>query len=162
MSDDFHQWMGEALSEAEKGAREGEVPIGSVLTDSQGKIIARAYNRPISLMDPTGHAEILALRQAAQIYQNYRLPGLTLTVTIEPCLMCLGAAIQARISRVIFGAYDKKSGAAGSLYNIASDRRLNHHLEIISGIREKECLGIIQDFFRNRRLEKKGEVPKWS
>lgn len=151
MFDDFHQWMEEALSEAEKGARQGEVPVGAVLTDPSGAIVARAHNQPISLNDPTAHAEILALRQASHIYQNYRLPGLTLTVTIEPCLMCMGAVIHARISRLIFGAHDKKSGAAGSLYNLASDKRLNHRLEVISGIREKECLEMIRIFFKNRR-----------
>lgn len=154
--------MEEALSEAKKGAREGEVPVGAVLTDPAGAIIARAHNRPISLMDPTAHAEILVLRRAALLHQNYRLPGMTLTVTIEPCPMCVGAAIQARISRLIFGAHDKKSGAAGSLYNLASDERLNHRLEIISGIRGKECLDMIRDFFKNRRSTQKGEVPKWS
>ena len=162
MLDNFHQWMEEALSEAEKGARQGEVPVGAVLTDPDGQILARAHNRPISLNDPTAHAEILTLRQAAHIYQNYRLPGMTLTVTIEPCLMCMGAAIHARIARLIYGAHDKKFGAAGSLYNIAADIRLNHRLEIISGIREKDCSDMIQSFFKTRRLSQKGEVPKWS
>ena len=162
MLDKFHQWMEEALSEAEKGARQGEVPIGAVLTDPEGNIVARSHNQPISLKDPTAHAEILVLRRAARIYQNYRLPGMTLTVTIEPCLMCMGAAIHARISRLIYGAHDKKFGAAGSLYNLAADNRLNHRLEIISGIREDECSDIIQSFFKTRRSSQKGEVPKWS
>lgn len=153
MSDDYFYFMKEALKEAEKGFDEGEVPVGAALFHSDGRIITTAHNRPIQLNDPTGHAEILAIRQGAQILKNYRLVGTTLVVTIEPCPMCVGAALNARISRLIFGADDPKSGAAGSLYNLASDKRLNHSMEIVSGIMVKECAAILRQFFRVRRDE---------
>lgn len=152
MSNDLYDLMQQALREAEKGAAMGEVPIGAVLTDPEGKIVAKAYNRPISYHDPTAHAEILALRSAAAHFQNYRIEDTTLVVTIEPCLMCMGAAINARIARLVFGAYEPKWGAAGSLYNLAADNRLNHRIEVISGIMEKECLQLLQDFFHLRRV----------
>ena len=160
-----YSWMMEqALKEAEKGRDSGEVPVGAVLVDAKGIITARAHNMPISLNDPTAHAEVMALRSAAASFKNYRLTGMTLVVTIEPCLMCMGAAINARISRVVFGAYDPKSGAAGSLYNLGEDNRLNHQIEVISGIMEEDCRNLIQDFFRYKRNGQKdhGEVPKWS
>lgn len=164
METDFRHWMREALLEAEKAFREGEVPVGAVLSDENGNILARAHNRPISLCDPTAHAEILVLRAGASRLGNYRLTKSTLVVTIEPCLMCMGAALNARIRRVVFGASDPKSGAAGSLYRLGEDSRLNHRIEVISGVLEAECSGLMQAFFRARRAEneKTGEVPKWS
>lgn len=161
---DYDFLMEEALSEARKGIEKGEVPIGAVLAGFDGEIVARSFNQPITLKDPTAHAEILTLRSAGLYYNNYRLNGATLVVTIEPCVMCMGAAIHGRIARLVFGAFDPKGGAAGSLYNLAADSRLNHKIEIISGIREKECSRLLQDFFLSRRrVEKdKGEVPKWS
>ncbi len=151
MAVDFHHLMKKALREAERGFTKGEVPVGAVLAGPDGDIVAKAHNLPISLNDPTAHAEILALRSAGTFYRNYRLTGATLLVTIEPCLMCMGAAINARISRLVFGAFDPKSGAAGSLYDLAADNRLNHRIEVISGIMEKECRKLMQDFFHLRR-----------
>jgi len=151
MHGDLYPLMEQALVEARKGLERDEVPIGAVVAGPDGEIIARAHNRPITLKDPTAHAEILALRSAGKFFSNYRLTGSTLVVTIEPCLMCIGAAINARISRLVFGAFDPKGGAAGSLYNPAEDNRLNHNMEVISGIMEKECGKLLQDFFRLRR-----------
>lgn len=151
MHGDLYPLMEQALVEARKGLERDEVPIGAVVAGPDGEIIARAHNRPITLKDPTAHAEILALRSAGEFFSNYRLTGSTLVVTIEPCLMCIGAAINARISRLVFGAFDPKGGAAGSLYNPAEDNRLNHNMEVISGIMEKECGKLLQDFFRLRR-----------
>ncbi len=143
--------MKEALQEAAKGFEKGEVPVGAVIVDRDGAIVARAHNQPISLNDPCGHAEILALRQAGIFYRNYRLERATLVVTIEPCLMCIGAAMHARVSRLVFGALDPKWGAAGSLYNVPEDFRLNHRIEVIAGVLAEECLKLMQDFFRMRR-----------
>ena len=153
MEIDFYYLMNQAIKEAEKGLAGGEVPVGAVLTGPDGIIIARAHNQPISLKDPTAHAEILALRYGGAYFNNYRLIDTILVVTLEPCLMCMGALLNARISRLVFGAFDPKSGAAGSLYNIPADTRLNHKIEVISGIMESECRGLIQDFFRIRRAK---------
>lgn len=145
---DFNHLMRQALSEAKKGAATGEVPVGAVLAGPEGEIVARAHNQPIAMKDPTAHAEILVLRKAGLFFNNYRLNGTLLVVTIEPCLMCMGATIAARVSRLVFGAFDPKAGAAGSLYNLATDRRLNHRIEVVSGIMEEECRALMQDFFR--------------
>jgi tRNA(adenine34) deaminase len=147
------QFMGEALYQARLSLDAGEVPVGAVLVGEEGKILAHAHNFPISLNDPTAHAEILALRQAAEILGNYRLPGLTLYVTMEPCLMCTGALIYARIKRLVFGAPDMKAGACVSLYRIPEDPRLNHRLEVTGGVRESECRELMQKFFRERRAK---------
>ena len=164
MDADFRHLMREALLEAEKAFQEGEVPVGAVLSDEEGEIVARAHNMPIFLSDPTAHAEILALRFAASHLGNYRLTKSTLVVTIEPCLMCMGAALNARIGRLVFGASDPKSGAAGSLYHLGEDSRLNHRIEVVSGVMETECSSLMQAFFRMRRAgnDEAGEVPKWS
>jgi tRNA(adenine34) deaminase len=143
--------MKQALSEAEKGSSMGEVPVGAVLASPEGQIVAKAYNQPIALGDPTAHAEILAIRKAGLFFRNYRLNNVTLVVTLEPCLMCMGAAIHARIARLVFGTVDPKAGAAVSLYNLSEDKRLNHRIEVVSGIMEEECRSLIQDFFRGRR-----------
>ncbi|MCJ7774961.1 MAG: tRNA adenosine(34) deaminase TadA [Desulfobulbaceae bacterium] len=148
---DLFHLMKQALSEAEKGSSMGEVPVGAVLASPEGQIVAKAYNQPITLGDPTAHAEILAIRKAGLFFQNYRLNDTTLVVTLEPCLMCMGAAINARIARLVFGTVDPKAGAAVSLYNLAGDKRLNHRIEVVSGIMEEECRSLIQDFFRVRR-----------
>ena len=140
-----------AINEAETAGQKGEVPVGAVLVEKSGKILSSGHNRTIAAHDPTAHAEILVLREAALNILNYRLLNTTLYVTIEPCIMCMGAIIHARISRVVFGANDPKWGAAGSLYNFANDSRLNHQPEIISGILYDECRKLMQDFFRNRR-----------
>ncbi len=148
---DLFHLMKQALSEAEKGSSMGEVPVGAVLASPEGQIVAKAYNQPIALGDPTAHAEILAIRKAGLFFRNYRLNNTTLVVTLEPCLMCMGAAINARIARLVFGTVDPKAGAAVSLYNLAEDKRLNHRIEVVSGIMEEECRSLIQDFFRERR-----------
>jgi len=143
--------MDEALEQAREAARQEEVPIGAILVGHGGERLAAATNQPRGLLDPTAHAEIITLRQAARRMNNYRLPGTTLVVTLEPCLMCAGAMIQARVARVVFGAFDLKAGALGSLYDLSRDQRLNHRLEVIPGIREAECRGLIQEFFQARR-----------
>ncbi len=150
METDWH-YMGEALDQARQALTAGEVPVGAVLVGEGGEILARAFNRPIGLNDPTAHAEVLALRAAAQRLGNYRLPGVSLYVTIEPCLMCLGAMLTARLKRLVFGASDPKGGACVSLYRIPEDSRLNHHLEVTGGVREAECRELLQEFFKGRR-----------
>ena len=124
------------------------------MTDAEGRILGKAHNLPISMNDPSAHAEILALRKAGIRIGNYRLEEATLVVTIEPCLMCMGAALQARIPRLVFGAFDPKAGAAGSLYDLASDGRLNHRIEVVHGILKEECAELMIRFFQNRRHEK--------
>ncbi len=148
------KFMKLALNEAIKAGENNEVPVGAILLDKEENIICSAYNQVIKLADPTAHAEILLLRKAGSIISNYRLLGTTLYVTIEPCPMCMGAIMHARVERVVFGAHDLKWGAAGSLYNFAEDSRLNHRLEITGGICEEECRAVIQDFFRARRNKK--------
>jgi tRNA(adenine34) deaminase len=149
MSNDMF-WMTEALAEAVLAEAEGEVPVGAVIVADE-EVIGRGHNQPIQRRDPTGHAEILALREAASSLGNYRLPGTTLYVTVEPCLMCMGALLQARVQRVVFGCYDSKAGAAGSLYDVSNDPRLNHRLEVTAGVKEEECRELLQRFFRARR-----------
>lgn len=141
-----------ALNEAEKARRLGEVPIGALVVTDRNQVMAAEHNRTITLNDPTAHAEILALRTAAAKIGNYRLLNTTLYVTVEPCPMCMGAAIHARVSRVVFGARDPKWGAAGSLYDFSNDLRFNHQPKIIEGICEVECKALMQDFFREKRI----------
>jgi tRNA(adenine34) deaminase len=140
-----------ALEEARRAADLAEVPVGAVLISAEGEVLARAHNRVILDHDPSAHAEMLAIRQAAVQRRNYRLLNTTLYVTVEPCLMCMGAAIHARIAKLVFGTRDPKWGAAGSLYNLGEDRRLNHHTEIVEGLLLEECRDLIQGFFRARR-----------
>jgi tRNA(adenine34) deaminase len=143
-------WMREALAEAQKAELEGEVPVGAIVLLNE-KIVGRGHNKPIQMKDPTAHAEILALRQAAKTNVNYRLPGTILIVTIEPCIMCVGALIQARVEEVIFGAGDPKAGALHSQFQIADYTHLNHSFKVTSGILEEECAAIIKAFFSSRR-----------
>ena len=140
-----------ALIEAEKAGQIGEVPVGAVLAGENMEIISAAHNKTISLNDPTAHAEILVLRKAAEIISNYRLLNTTLYVTVEPCIMCMGAIVHARVKTVVYGAYDLKWGAAGTLYNFADDKRLNHQINLIPGICQDESRKLIQSFFRARR-----------
>ena len=140
-----------ALAEAKKAGQNDEVPIGAVLVSGDGSLLAEACNQTIRRCDPTAHAEILTLRQAASKTGNYRLTGAVLYVTIEPCAMCMGALIHARIARLVYGARDPKWGAAGSLYNLAADERFNHQIEVIAGVCESECRALMQEFFRSRR-----------
>ncbi len=143
--------MRRALHWARKGEEAGEVPVGAVLVAEDGEILAEGYNQPITLCDPTAHAEILVLREAAQRIGNYRLGGTTLYVTLEPCPMCAGALVYARVRRLVFGAYDPKAGACGSLYNIVNDERLNHRLEVRGGVLAEEAADLLKSFFRERR-----------
>ncbi|TES88816.1 MAG: nucleoside deaminase [Desulfobacteraceae bacterium] len=155
---DLFHLMKQALSEAQNGSSMGEVPVGAVLASREGHIVAKAYNQPIALGDPTAHAEILAIRKAGLFFRNYRLNNTTLVVTLEPCLMCMGAAINARIARLVFGTVDPKAGAAVSLYNLAEDKRLNHRIEVVSGIMQEECRSLIQGFFRVRRRKPLSQI----
>jgi tRNA(adenine34) deaminase len=145
------KFMRLALAEAEKAFQAGEVPVGAVVVRG-GEVIASAHNGPVGLKDPSAHAEILALRRAAAEEGNYRLAGTTLYVTIEPCLMCAGALIHARVSRLVFGATDPKGGAVVSLYGVLQDGRLNHRVEATGGVLREACSEILSRFFREKRL----------
>jgi tRNA(adenine34) deaminase len=144
------QFMEAALAVARQGARVGEVPIGAVVV-CRAEILASAHNAPIALSDPTAHAEVLALRQAARRVENYRLPHATLYVTVEPCVMCVGAIVQARIRRVVFGCSDPKSGALGSVYDLAAGGQLNHQFRVTGGVCEARARALLREFFALRR-----------
>lgn len=146
--------MEQAILLAQSASKQGEVPVGAIITVS-GKIISSGANCPVTNNDPTAHAEIIALRKAAAHFTNYRLPGTTLYVTLEPCIMCMGAMIHARVQRVVFGAYDPKTGAAGSRYSIGTDNLLNHHIEITGGICQIQCSTLLKNFFKERRKQKR-------
>ena len=152
MTVDYTTFMALALDEAKKAGQKNEVPIGAVIVNSNGSITTAAHNQVVTRADVTAHAEILALRAACEAAQNYRLPGTTLFVTVEPCPMCMGAIIHARVARLVFGALDPKWGTAGSLYNLAADDRFNHQPEVISGVCAEACGGLIKEFFRVRRV----------
>jgi len=153
MKDDAY-WMGVALREAQKAGDRGEIPIGAVVV-KDGAVIGRGHNLREGKHDPVAHAEIMAIRQAARRLGNWRLSGATLYVTLEPCLMCMGAILLARIDRLAFGCFDPKGGAAGSLYDLSGDARLNHRVELVTGLREAECSAILSGFFAALRKEKK-------
>jgi len=146
------EWMRAALAEAEKAAEAGEVPVGAVVVSPDGEILSRGRNSPIGSNDPTAHAEVLALRAAARKLGNYRLTGCRLVVTLEPCPMCAGAAVSARVAEIVYGAGDPKTGAVATLYRIASDPRLNHRAEIVPGVLADECSALLKKFFRGRRV----------
>ncbi|MDR1608996.1 MAG: tRNA adenosine(34) deaminase TadA [Deltaproteobacteria bacterium] len=150
-------FMSLALQKAEEAARNGEVPAGAVIFDSAGQVLAQEANQVIGLADPTAHAEILAIRQAAKVIGNYRLTGLSLATTLEPCPMCLMAAIHARLGHIYFGADEPKWGAAGSLLDLLSLSGLNHRPTITGGILAEPCARLMRDFFKSRR-----PVPRWS
>jgi tRNA(adenine34) deaminase len=152
MTKDDIKFMKMAIKEAKKAGQKDEVPVGAVLVSESGDILSLSHNQVITFADPTAHAEISALRKAAIKVSNYRLLNTTLYVTIEPCVMCMGAIVHARVARVVFGANDLKWGAAGSLYNFAEDTRLNHRPEIIPGVCQDECREMIQEFFRSKRM----------
>ncbi|HHY59887.1 MAG TPA: nucleoside deaminase [Clostridia bacterium] len=143
-------YMGLALEEARRAFALGEVPVGAVLV-KEGRVIARAHNGKETLQDPTAHAEILALREGAKAMGTWHLEGCTLYVTLEPCPMCAGAIVQARVDRLVYGATDLKGGAVESLMNLVQDPRLNHRVEVIAGIREEECKALLKEFFQGKR-----------
>jgi tRNA(adenine34) deaminase len=145
------KFMDIALDEARRAENAGEVPVGAVIIDAAGNVISRGFNQPISTHDPTAHAEIIAMRAAARLLGNYRLTGLTLYCTMEPCAMCAGAIVHARIQRLVFGAADARAGAAGSIYDVVRDTRLNHQVEVTAGVQERECRELVQGFFEKRR-----------
>ena len=144
------QYMRMAIEQAQLAAQSGEVPVGAVLV-RDGQVISRAFNKPIANHDPSAHAEMLALREAALAEENYRIPGSTLYVTLEPCAMCSGAILHARIDRVVYGAQDPKTGAAGSVLDIFSSKQINHQTSVEGGIMSEECGQLLRDFFKGRR-----------
>lgn len=144
--------MRAAVSEAKRAVGTSDVPIGAVVFGPDGSVLAAAHNARERLGDPTAHAEILALRAAAARFgDGWRLPGCTLAVTVEPCTMCAGAIVLARVARVVFGAWEPKTGAVGSLWDVVRDRRLNHRPEVLGGVLERECAELLDDFFAGRR-----------
>jgi len=149
---DVKYWMSEALVLARQAAEAGEVPVGAVVVKN-GAIIGRGYNQPILRHDPTAHAEVMAMRNAARQLGNYRLTGCDLYVTLEPCCMCAGAMMHARIRRVVYGAPDPKTGACGSVVNLFAESRLNHHTEVIVGVLADESSALLKEFFAERRLD---------
>ena len=144
------QWMEEAFALAEEAGAEGEIPVGAVIADRDGKIIGRGRNRRES-GDPLGHAELFAIAEAAKAIGDWRLEGTTMVVTLEPCAMCAGALVNARVERLIFAASDPKAGFCGSLGNLVQDPRLNHRLEVVSGVEEQRSRDLLQQFFRTLR-----------
>lgn len=150
------QFMREALLLAQQAAELGEVPVGAIVV-KDGVIVGRGSNSPIGSQDPSAHAEVLALRDAAKKLGNYRLVDCSLYVTLEPCAMCAGAIQHARIGQLVFGAKDPKTGACGSVVNLMTEDKLNHHTEVASGVLESECGQLLSDFFKQRRLSKKSQ-----
>ena len=140
-----------ALDVARSALAAGEVPIGAVVLDPSGAVIASAHNERETLRDPTAHAEVVALRRAGAALAAWQLSGCTLVVTVEPCTMCAGALVLARVARLVFGAWDPKAGAVGSLWDVVRDRRLNHRPEVVAGVRESECAQLVAAFFADRR-----------
>ncbi len=146
-------WMQVALTLAQQAAAKGEVPVGAIVV-KDGVMVGQGSNAPIGLHDPTAHAEILAMRDAANTLGNYRLVDCTLYVTLEPCAMCAGAMQHARIARVVFGANDAKTGACGSVVNLMAEEKLNHHTQVVSGVLADACGTLLSQFFKQRRLQK--------
>lgn len=155
LEQDAH-WMRQALAQAQAAALAGEVPVGAVVV-KDGQVIATGRNAPVLGNDPTAHAEIVALRAAAQHLGNYRLDGCTLYVTLEPCAMCSGAMLHARVQRVVFGAPDPKTGAAGSVLNLFGHAELNHHTDVQGGVLAHECSALLGTFFRQRRTQQRAQ-----
>jgi len=149
-------WMNKAYQLAQTAADQGEVPVGAILVDSENQCIGKGWNRPISAHDPTAHAEIIAMRDAASILENYRLPDTTLYVTLEPCPMCAGAMVHARIKRLVYATPDPRTGSAGSVYDLVNSPHLNHQVEVTSSVLKDECSCLIKEFFQAKR--KKIEV----
>ncbi|HJR71043.1 MAG TPA: tRNA adenosine(34) deaminase TadA [Gammaproteobacteria bacterium] len=144
-------WMEQALAAAREAEAGGEVPVGALVVAPSGELLARSANAPVALHDPTAHAEILALRAAGRALGNYRLPGCTLYVTLEPCAMCVGALVHARIARLVYGAVDIKAGACGSAFDLTDGTKLNHRIEVTGGVRAEESAALLRAFFAARR-----------
>ena len=154
MSDEYFMRM--ALAAASQAKALGEVPVGAVLV-REGEVIATGFNQPIGQHDPSAHAEIAALRAGAQTLANYRMPGCTLYVTLEPCAMCAGAMMHARLARVVYGASDPKTGACGSIVNLFAEEKLNHHTAVTGGVLSDECSSMLSSFFAERRLQSRAD-----
>jgi tRNA(adenine34) deaminase len=148
---DYAEWMREAITEARLALATGDVPVGALLFDASGRRIAAAHNRREELRDPTAHAEVLAIRAAAAALGDWHLTDTTLVVTLEPCAMCAGAILNSRIPRVVFGAWDEKAGAAGSVHDLLRDRRLPHRVDVTAGVDAEACAALLLDFFEARR-----------
>ena len=160
MKESSHEpWMRQAIDLAREAETDGDVPVGALVIAEDGTILGRGRNRRECDGDPTGHAEIVALRDAAERLGRWRLDGTTLVVTLEPCVMCAGALVNARVKRVIYGADDPKAGAVKSLYAVTEDPRLNHRLEVVGGILAEECGGLLSAFFQKLRRARRGEAP---
>lgn len=155
LNDRDEYWMSEALLLAGQAAVKDEVPVGAVLINEKNELIASGHNQPISACDPTAHAEIIVLREAAKKLNNYRLPDTTLYVTLEPCAMCVGALVQARVKRVVYGAVEPKTGAVESVHQLFSKGQFNHVPEILGGVRKAECSFLLSAFFEHKRQQKK-------
>jgi len=157
MQDQF--WMNHALKLAREGAALGEVPVGAVVVDAEGRLLGEGFNQPIGAHDPTAHAEIVALRQAAQRAGNYRLPGASLYVTLEPCLMCCGALVHARIQRLVYAAKEPKAGAVESAFGVLGNSRLNHRVEVMGGVLAEASSELLRNFFAARREMPRSGAP---
>ena len=155
-----HEAMQLALEQAELAYAVGEVPVGAIVLDAQGQLIGKGFNQTIGQHDPTGHAEIIALREAARHVGNYRLPGAKLYVTLEPCIMCIGAMLHARLDRIVYGATDPKTGACGSVLSVHEVAQLNHHTTVEGGVMALECGELLRRFFRERRAQAKNHMNK--
>ncbi len=156
MNNPYDAVMQLALAEAALAAHTGDVPVGAVVVDPGGRVIGRGHNGREALADPTAHAELVAIRSAAQARGSWRLDGCTLAVTLEPCTMCAGAVVLARLDRLVYGAVDVKAGAVGSLWDVVRDRRLNHRPEVVGGVLAEECGRVLSEFFRDQR---EGRLP---
>lgn len=143
-------FMDAAIEQARLAEASGEVPVGAVVV-ADGRIVASGHNEPIGACDPTAHAEMVALRRAARVLRTYRLTDASIYVTLEPCVMCAGAMVNARVARIVYGSRDDKAGALGSVYDVGRDGRLNHRFEVVAGVREAECVAMMRDFFLARR-----------
>ena len=147
----YREWMGAALAEARRALATGDVPVGAVVVDGSGAVIGHGRNEREATGDPLAHAEVVALRAAARARGDWRLDGCTLVVTLEPCTMCAGAVLASRIPRLVFGAWDEKAGAVGSVHDVVRDRRLPHDVEVVAGVGADECAALLQHFFAERR-----------
>jgi len=159
---DWNVYMARALELAREAEQKGDVPVGALIVNLDGKIIAEAHNERELRLDPTAHAEVLAIQKAALVEHSWRLSGCTLVVTLEPCVMCAGALSLSRIDRIVFAAKDPRAGATGSIYQVHDDQRLNHKIDVISGVMEEPCREILVNFFRSKRGKDPLKSDRWS